>query len=335
MFWEIERRWERDTRDHVFLPRAILAIGKAMYGPKWSGTEQCLLVPFSFNALPLAARRDERRMAHELLAASGFPYEPKPIMMMMLGSINAPGPKPSSYIRDYEFTAEEWKKARELREIQIAPEMAPFLRFAATKAEFISEATMGKLATFTREKQGVRMQELNPDVWALVNPGNIFAECLINPSKPRSIAFAGDAFLPIFVSRSSLEAWTQARASAAHPGDVSSKGSGAVRDAEVGDLGVVKKSVSESLNAGNAASEQPIIGTPEYMKLSRAFRRLDAKKYYAERVKQWAGSTKGPAEVEETDWFKTKFGLGRADTRSIRADLAPEAWKLPGGKEGR
>jgi hypothetical protein len=192
-FWGMQQGWPNDTASHVFLARAVHAVGKSLFPQEWSGRE-----PVVEKKRPLPERKIEgwtldARAAHHMLVRF-YPEFGRP-----------PVPPNRSSGPYAEFTDEEWEAATSAiakANAEIGPAIQRFLK---VQQEIIRLAECEKLSTAVRPIAGGDPSPIHRSLWNSEKIFSRFTLCRMNPQDPFSNGFAGDKFQWIFVTRESLE----------------------------------------------------------------------------------------------------------------------------------
>lgn len=204
-FWGMQQGWPNDTASHVFLARAVDAIGKSLFPQEWNGRE-----PAAEKKRPLPESKIEgwtldARAAHHLLVK----FHPE---------LGRPPVPPNRFSGPYaEFTDEEWKAAI-LVVAKANAEIRPAIqRFFKVQQEIIRLAECEKLNTAVRPIAGGDPSPIHRSLWNSEKIFNRFILCQMNPQEPFSNGFAGNNFQWIFVTRESLEKCLSALAESSRP----------------------------------------------------------------------------------------------------------------------
>lgn len=198
-FWRNSHEWPRDSLEFIFLGRAVKALGEAMFGSQWDGSEFITEFPQQLPASPPHVSSGRSYFAHHLLIKHRPDFNRSPLKIQQRGSLPF-SPMPP----EIRFSSEEWAAALEI--VKEATERArPALVRADQVMGKISEmAASGELRTALRPKPGGAFSEIPIEWWNTERARSRFDFCQMNPNKPFDIGSAGDQYLWIFISRESL-----------------------------------------------------------------------------------------------------------------------------------
>lgn len=208
-FWADEARWPKDGPQHVFLARAVLLVGAALYGEAWTGDEVTVPEPFGYDVQLGAARLldadDQAQMLHpwqrvqiyHLLREHWHDGELSPLAVGALGpNIN--------------LSAEVWAYglaiARKLDEHH-APTRARLVDVEKTISDASSQ---GLLRSALWHPQSAVMSLIDPSLWSIGEVGQRFCWCQMSAVTPFHPAVGGDQYQHIFIERSSLDSFLAA-----------------------------------------------------------------------------------------------------------------------------
>jgi hypothetical protein len=151
--WHNSANWISDPDGYVFLPRAMLEIGKALYPNEWTGAEPTTPV---FLSLPLgsaAARQWQKKEAHTALCKERPEFGRKPLSVASGGPIIPP------------FTDAEWQAAREIYRRRGDAARPAWLRYAQVKKTVTDACRRGRLAFGLRPHAGGAVYPGNAEWW--------------------------------------------------------------------------------------------------------------------------------------------------------------------------
>ncbi|MET4801210.1 hypothetical protein [Bradyrhizobium sp. LB11.1] len=192
-FWKNPQHWPRDSSTHIFLARALSALGTHLFPAEWTGDETSIeLMP----AIPETRDASSDFRIHRVLNPLSFPD--KPTRNARAGGF-AGGPPPKA-------TENEWHLARAIVERDHAEKLPALRRLSEVQEKFISWAESGKLITAARPRAGGAIVDLPAWAWNAEGLTRRFQLCQINPEDPFSPASGGDRFWWIFIDRRSLSA---------------------------------------------------------------------------------------------------------------------------------
>ena len=196
--WAAKATWPRDPAGYVFLGRAVHEVGRALFADAWTGDEP--MTPFiqPLPEWPALAPLSGRARAHSLLSQ----------VSPFTGGTQA-ARTPNALL---EFTPEEWAVARALVDQQVSATTAPLYRFWSVQRDIVDACEVGDLVVALRPKEGGQMW-IAPTIWWNTDRWTErFHCCQLNPKDPFSTGPGGEDYWWIFVSRSSLDEYVQARA---------------------------------------------------------------------------------------------------------------------------
>jgi hypothetical protein len=181
-FW-LRKQWPNDPKGYVFLARALLELGRARYGERWTGGEYTVVMPrvledFSFEMGDYA-------YATRLL------QKHRPDVFPAKSDSNC-------------LTPELWYIACDISRHQYEAVRPLLVRRLSVEQEFTRRAEAGDLATAYRPLLGGDMSAI-PSCWWNTEGLERFQMCQLNPDDPYGPGFDDERNVWIFVSRESLD----------------------------------------------------------------------------------------------------------------------------------
>jgi hypothetical protein len=154
--WHQSANWISDPDGYVFLPRAMLEIGKALYPNEWTGAEPTTPV---FLPLPLgsaAARQWQKQEAHIALCKERPEFGRKPLSVLPQFRTLTPrgGLSASGGPIIPPFTDAEWQAAREIYRRREDAARPAWSRFAQVQKTVTDACRQGQLAFGLRPRAG-------------------------------------------------------------------------------------------------------------------------------------------------------------------------------------
>ena len=224
--WHTPSKWISDPQGYVFLPRAMLEIGKALYPSDWTGAEPTTPV---FLPLPLGsatARQSEKQEAHIALCKERPEFGRKPLSVLPQfltlrprGGLSASG---GPIIPP--FTNAEWQAAREIYRRREDAARPAWSRFAQVKKTVTDACRQGQLAFGLRPRAGGAVYPGKKEWWETegVTLHYRFEWFRISSAAPFANGLRDDADW-ICIARDSLDALLR-RLSPSHAGATTAKG---------------------------------------------------------------------------------------------------------------
>jgi hypothetical protein len=202
-FWGSPEIWPNDSASYIFLARAILALGKSIYGSEWTDAE----VTVEHVRLSSINLLDDVYL-NNFLAKHGPNSERKhvgPVGSSSFQRIHSNGLVEEAYAPEnpISITVDDRISALSLVEklkLQNAPAIE---RVAQVQNEFVKLAESEKLLTAYRDINGGDQVEIPRVWWNTEKLQCRFSNCQIEPSDPFNNQESGSAW--IYVSRRSLE----------------------------------------------------------------------------------------------------------------------------------
>ncbi|MBY5717654.1 hypothetical protein HFO33_13880 [Rhizobium leguminosarum] len=199
-FWAMPRRFPPDFGGYRFLGKAVNEVGKAKFGPDWTGLEGTpprLLMPQPvLGGIPFdGLAKPHERLAIDLLLQKHRPDFGRPIPeRRAFGPVVAP------------FTSEQWDEGIRLAMESDERSLAIRRRFAAVVNSLIECLREGRMKSALRPKRGGDYSVFLPAaMWNAENLSDRFSLCQMNPRKPFDYGIAGDDYQLIFVDIEGLE----------------------------------------------------------------------------------------------------------------------------------
>jgi hypothetical protein len=194
LWWaENNSTWPRDSRDWVFLARAVYEIGRARYPSEWTGDEPVTWRnPSPATETPLPedpSEADHRQVqyAHQVLKEQHPEVAAKVLTFPTL------------------IRPDDWKLARIETERLRLVSLRIIWRFEAITRMIATEAEAGRLVTGLRPTDGGVVRVMPVEWWNTENLCPRFTMCQMHPAEPFSRAFTGEDFEWIFVRAKSLK----------------------------------------------------------------------------------------------------------------------------------
>lgn len=203
-FWSNPANWPGDTSECVFLCRATLLVGKALFGEDWTGNEPTTPSPYDFwlrvgarvSPLPQSqATQHQKLQMHRVISEHCPQFKLDPVRS---GSW---GPQP------IKFSDEEWSAGQKAANAIDAGNAAALQRFAEAKLFLVSALLDGRVIARLRPIRGGAFGNPIPaHDWNGENIWSRFCWGQMNPHDPFGGGVGGDAYQYVYVERRSLEA---------------------------------------------------------------------------------------------------------------------------------
>jgi hypothetical protein len=189
-FWINEYRWPRDIQGYTFLCRAVLQVGKTIYGNDWTNTEPSVILIQKLPQSELFMKPWQLIEVHNRLRFA----RPELQLPMLHGMF----PKPH-------FTVEQWAAALDLYD-ELNKKTEPcFRRFNVAKLKLFEVLANGQVGSCLRPLPGGEFSALMPvSWWNTERWGNRFYWGQMSPKEPFRNAVGGDNFQWIFIESVSL-----------------------------------------------------------------------------------------------------------------------------------
>ncbi|MBB4505971.1 hypothetical protein [Rhizobium leguminosarum] len=201
-FWATPGRFPPDFGGYRFLGKAVNEVGKAKFGPDWTGLEGAplprLLTPEPvFGGIPF----DELAKPHERLAIDLLLQKHRPDFGRPIPERRAFGPVVAP------FTVEQWNEGIRLARESDERSLATRQRFSAVIGSLIECLREGRMRSALRPAQGGDYSMvLPPSGWNSEEAIYCrFSLCRMHPIKQFSGSPAGDGYQLIFVDIEGLE----------------------------------------------------------------------------------------------------------------------------------
>ena len=207
--WHRPNSWISDPFGYVFLPRAMLEIGKALFPDEWTGKEPTTPIFFPLPKVSVLASPNVKRDVHSLLRAErpDFARPPLDALPRRPDIVCLPHLHRAQGRPIVTFTEDEWAAARKIfqkREDVARPARRRYAKVCETVA---SACRSGDLVSALRPHNGGDAVEMRPSLWntegaALAHRFECFS---LDPSEPFSGGLANrEAW--ICVARNGLDA---------------------------------------------------------------------------------------------------------------------------------
>ena len=189
-FWKNALSWPRDTKDFVFLGRAVHVFGRSMFPSEWKiedawrdSMPSLHVTPFRFGAKAV--------FVHELLMQRHPEFGRKSRW---------------SFNEDtkFEFSQQEWDAARAIVLEHNERVLPGSLRFSKVIDRMILLAENGALTTALRDKSGGDPELVPRGWWDAMRIRHRFDYCQLNPNNRFGDGSSGHQYHWIFVTRESL-----------------------------------------------------------------------------------------------------------------------------------
>lgn len=209
-FWRNPGRWPVEIPGYVFASRAVLEVGRVVFGDLWTGTEPLAAEPFNFRRIPLLGGQVLRQSQSQVTPSDKerinmLLRQHRPEMDRPLPEYGPYGPKPLI------FSHEEWEAGLDLAEDVDKDLTAMHRRFNAVVSNIVEACANGSLLAALRPKQGGKMGDpLPPHLWhtepARAAVRFVWGQMHPDPQKAFEYAVGGDAFHYLYFGRESLDA---------------------------------------------------------------------------------------------------------------------------------
>jgi hypothetical protein len=163
--WRTPNKWISDPHSYVFLPRAILEIGKALYPNEWTGAEAATPV---FPPLPLQsadAPEWQKREAHIVLCKERPDFGRKPLDALPHHSHISLGRFSKGPPIIPPFTDSEWEAARAIYRAREDATRPAWLRYTQVRKTVTDACRQGQLAFGLRPRVGGAVYPGKPEWW--------------------------------------------------------------------------------------------------------------------------------------------------------------------------
>ena len=223
--WHKPAEWISDPIGYVFLPRAMLQIGKELFSDGWTGAEPTTPV---FLPLPLrsaAAPEWQKREAHVALCKERPDFGRKPLdVLPRMVRLTGSGPRTSGPPIIPPFTDDEWQAALEIYRKRGDAAHPAWSRFAQVKKVVIDACRQGQLTFGLRSHAGGAVYPGNAEWWETEGPTlhYRFEWFRMSRAAPFANGLRDDAGW-ICISRASLDALLR-RLGSSHSGPATAKG---------------------------------------------------------------------------------------------------------------
>ena len=163
--WHKPVEWISDPIGYVFLPRAMLQIGQALFSDEWTGAEPATPVFLPLPVRSAAAPEWQKREAHVALCKERPDFGRKPLDALphhphiSLGGFSKGPPIIPP------FTDAEWEAARAIYRAREDVARPAWSRFAQVKKVVIDACRQGRLAFGLRPRAGGAVYLGKPEVW--------------------------------------------------------------------------------------------------------------------------------------------------------------------------
>jgi hypothetical protein len=143
-----------------------------------------------------------RLRAHRLLKSVDPACAPKAFLFQrVLPSLSDHGATAALNLNDYAFTPGYWVQVQSIVDAYHHEARDAALRFAKACSTVLEEAIWGWLGTVRRPINAPVWAPIAPDVWSVVPPSRIFADCQIDPACLTLKACAGPQPEWVFVAQ--------------------------------------------------------------------------------------------------------------------------------------
>jgi hypothetical protein len=215
--WRTPTKWISDPVGYVFLPRAMLEIGRALYPNEWTGAEPTTPV---FLPLPLRsadARQWQKSEAHIALCRERPDFGRKPLdALPHYSNISLSGFSKGSPIIP-PFTDAEWEAARAIYRSREDAARPAWVRYAQVRKIVTDACRQGQLAFGLRPRSGGAVYAGKPEWWETEGSTLHYRfECFRMSSTAPFASGLRDDVDWICISRDSLNAFL-ARFKSSHP----------------------------------------------------------------------------------------------------------------------
>lgn len=209
-FWSLTERgkWPRNPDGHVFLGRAVLQIGQAMFGDQWNDGDcdrrseprvhHHAMAPTGDDLM--AVRGDAIWLRNKYMAGPPTPHSP-------LGQRPEPSKFSSHIRRASRQLNDEWPILKELSRKEASKIAAARKRFEAVQVAIAAAAEREELETSYRPTAGGIPQPCPAQWWATDQLTPRFSCCQIKPSVPFGYGISGDGYCHLFVTEASLTSY--------------------------------------------------------------------------------------------------------------------------------
>lgn len=200
-FWGSPGRFPPDFGGYRFLGKAVNELGKAKFGPDWTGLEGSpprLLMPKSvWGGIPGSELLAE---PHQRLAIDGLLRKYRPDFGRPSPERRPFGPVVAP------FTDGQWEEGLRLARENDAKSLAIRQRFAAVANSLIECLREGRMKSALRPERGGEYSAfLSPSSWNSEEIAGRFSLCRMHPIKQFTAGVAGDGYQLIFVDIEGLE----------------------------------------------------------------------------------------------------------------------------------
>ncbi len=206
--WRTPTKWIGDPVGYVFLPRAMLEIGKALYPTEWTGAEPTTPVFLPLPPHSAHASEWQKREAHVALCKERPDFGRKPLDALPHHSHISSGGLSKGPPIIPPFTDDEWEAAREIYQRRADAARPAWTRFAQVKKTVIDACRQGQLAFGLRPRAGGAVYPGKPEWWE--TEGDVlhyrFEWFRMSSAAPFTNGLKGDADW-ICISRDSLDAF--------------------------------------------------------------------------------------------------------------------------------
>ena len=152
--WRNPSRWISDPFGYVFLPRAMLEIGKVLYQDDWTGEEPATPVFLKLPLSPTTARESLKREVHGVLSTKRPDIGLRPL-------VHQSGRPPAPIT----FTPDQWTAAREIYQRRYDIALPAWQRYAKVRETVASACRSGELVSAWRPRDGGAVADLPRTVW--------------------------------------------------------------------------------------------------------------------------------------------------------------------------
>lgn len=233
--WRDLKSWPIDPAGYIFLPRAFLLVGKAMFGPSWVGDEGSAKLP-DLGADGLGSKPPPPRLMvaetirtlSDYLAAKAAmaawapnldasPPQPTDAPINALMAINEPAAMPAGqWLRvraaileaselDRQARIETNKRVDSEARATLLAALPRVERYAAASRKIVELCEAGAIATAHREQAGGRMIAMPKAHWNTEYYGSRFDYGAYDPASPYKSRLPNSDWRYIFLSRCETE----------------------------------------------------------------------------------------------------------------------------------